>query len=88
MFSLSSLQTLKSINRIIIRPKPEKMLSKTSLTAAALALASSAAAQTFTLNVTGTPSYLDSVLTGYATLSYAAPPTSAKSNNNSTPTSS
>ncbi|KAK3172375.1 hypothetical protein OEA41_005696 [Lepraria neglecta] len=47
------------------------MLSKTSLTAAAIALTSSAAAQTLTLNVSGTPSYLDSVLAGYTTLSYA-----------------
>lgn len=44
------------------------MLSKISLTAAAIALTSSAAAQTLTLNVSRSPSYLDSVLTGYTTL--------------------
>lgn len=47
------------------------MFTKVSLGAAALALASTAAAQSFTLNVTGLPSYLTSTLTGYTTLSYA-----------------
>ena len=47
------------------------MFTKVSLGAAALALASTAAAQLFTLNVTGLPSYLASTLIGYTTLSYA-----------------